>query len=178
MGCRIGKWVFLETTFFSEFDLVEIGDHANVNFGATIQTHLFEDRVMKADYLRIGEGCTVGNMAVVLYGTHMRRGSSLGPMSLLMKGETLPAGSHWHGIPSEPIETPRPPVPRRRPGLIRRAVRFTVRLPGRGMQALGRRLQRNMEHMTPPGRRLAAGLASGCDVLAGGLGAGPETRSK
>ena len=74
MGCKIGKWVFLETTYFSEFDLVEIGDHAALNLGATIQTHLFEDRVMKADYLRIGAGCTVGNLAVVLYGTHMQRG--------------------------------------------------------------------------------------------------------
>ena len=49
--------------YFSEFDLVEIGDHAALNLGATIQTHLFEDRVMKADYLRIGAGCTVGNLA-------------------------------------------------------------------------------------------------------------------
>jgi hypothetical protein len=104
MGCRIGKWVFLETTYFSEFDLVEIGDHAALNLGATIQTHLFEDRVMKADYLRIGTGCTVGNLAVVLYGTHMQRGSTLGPLSLLMKGETLPPASNWVGIPSEPKE--------------------------------------------------------------------------
>jgi non-ribosomal peptide synthetase-like protein len=105
MGCRIGKWVFLETTYFSEFDLVDIGDHAALNLGATIQTHLFEDRVMKADYLRIGAGCTVGNLAVVLYDTNMQRGSGLGTLSLLMKGETLPPASSWSGIPSEPKET-------------------------------------------------------------------------
>ena len=98
--------MFLETTYFSEFDLVEIGDHAALNLGATIQTHLFEDRVMKADYLRIGTGCTVSNLAVVLYSTHMQRGSCLGPLSLLMKGETLPAESSWSGIPSEPKEAP------------------------------------------------------------------------
>ena len=106
MGCKIGKWVFLETPYFSEFDLVEIGDHAALNLGATIQTHLFEDRVMKADYLRIGAGCTVGNLSVVLYGTHMQRGACLGPLSLLMKGETLPVGSSWSGIPSEPKDVP------------------------------------------------------------------------
>jgi len=104
MGCRIGKWVFLETTLFSEFDLVEIGDHAALNLGATIQTHLFEDRVMKADHLRIGEGCSVGNMAVVLYGTEMKRGSSLGALSVLMKGEVVPAFSRWMGIPTRPVE--------------------------------------------------------------------------
>ncbi len=104
MGCKIGKWVYLETSYFSEFDLVDIGDYAALNFGATIQTHLFEDRVMKADHLRIGAGAAVGNMAVVLYDTDIKRGASLGPLSLLMKGETLPADSRWFGIPSEPMD--------------------------------------------------------------------------
>ncbi|HSV22597.1 MAG TPA: Pls/PosA family non-ribosomal peptide synthetase [Xanthobacteraceae bacterium] len=104
MGCKIGKWVFLETTLFSEFDLVEIGDYASLNLGSTIQTHLFEDRVMKADHLKIGECCTVGNMAVVLYGTEMKRGSSLGALSVLMKGEVVPESSRWIGIPTRPVE--------------------------------------------------------------------------
>jgi non-ribosomal peptide synthetase-like protein len=103
MGCSIGRWVYLQTTLFSEFDLVRIGDYAALNLGSTIQTHLFEDRVMKADTLAIGEGCSVGNMSVILYGTTMQRGSRLGPLSLLMKGETLLPGTHWHGIPSEQV---------------------------------------------------------------------------
>jgi non-ribosomal peptide synthetase-like protein len=104
MGCKIGKWCFIETTLFSEFDLVEVGDRACLNLGATIQTHLFEDRIFKADSLKIGEGCTVGNMAVVLYSTEMQPGSVLGPLSVLMKGEVLPPLTHWHGIPCERIE--------------------------------------------------------------------------
>jgi len=104
MGCKVGRWVFLDTTLFSEFDLVDIGDYAAVNFGATIQTHLFEDRVMKADHLKIGESCSVGNMAVVLYGTEMKRGSSLGALSVLMKGEILPEFTRWVGIPTRRAE--------------------------------------------------------------------------
>jgi non-ribosomal peptide synthetase-like protein len=106
MGCRVGKWCYLGTTLFSEFDLVEIGDRACLNLGATIQTHLFEDRVFKADAIKIDDDCTVGNMAVVLYGTEMRAGSNLGPLSVLMKGEMLPARSRWHGTPCEPIQAP------------------------------------------------------------------------
>lgn len=102
MGCKIGKWVYLETTLFSEFDLVEIGDYSALNLGSTVQTHLFEDRVMKTAGLRIGENCTIGNMAIVLYGTEMRHGAWLGPLSVLMKGETLPAFSRWLGIPTQP----------------------------------------------------------------------------
>jgi non-ribosomal peptide synthetase-like protein len=102
MGCKIGRWVFLETTLLSEFDLVHVGDRASINLGATIQPHLFEDRVMKSDSLRIGAGCSVGNMAVVLYGTEMQSGSRLGPLSVLMKGEVVPASSSWAGIPTQP----------------------------------------------------------------------------
>jgi len=101
MGCRIGKNTFIDTTLFSEFDLVQIGDYAALNKGAVIQNHLFEDRIMKSDYLKIGDRCSVGNMAVVLYSSVMGEGSSIGPLSLLMKGETLPGMSRWHGIPIE-----------------------------------------------------------------------------
>jgi non-ribosomal peptide synthetase-like protein len=106
LGCRIGRWVFLETTLFSEFDLVEIGDYAALNMGCTVQTHLFEDRVMKSDRLKIGTGCSIGNMAVVLYGTEMKSGSILAPLSVLMKGEVLPPKTRWRGIPSEPDLVP------------------------------------------------------------------------
>jgi non-ribosomal peptide synthetase-like protein len=99
LGCRIGRRVFLDSMFFSEFDLVRIDDYAAVNLGAIPQTHLFEDRVMKSSYLHIGSDCTVGNLSVVLYGTHMQCGAKLAPLSLLMKGETLPPSSEWAGIP-------------------------------------------------------------------------------
>lgn len=102
LGCRIGRHTYIATTLFSEFDLVEIGDHAALNSGAVIQNHLFEDRVMKSSYLKIGSGCSVGNMAVVLYDSEMQDGSVLGPLSLLMKGETLAPLGRWHGIPCMP----------------------------------------------------------------------------
>jgi non-ribosomal peptide synthetase-like protein len=100
LGCRIGHGSYIATSLFSEFDLVEIGDHVALNSGAVIQNHLFEDRIMKSSYLRIGDRCSVGNMAVVLYDGHMQHGAVLGPLSLLMKGEIVPPGTRWHGIPT------------------------------------------------------------------------------
>jgi len=50
--------------------------------------------------VRIGDRCSVGNMAVVLYDGHMHEGAVLGPLSLLMKGEIVPRGTRWHGIPT------------------------------------------------------------------------------
>ncbi|MDQ1252321.1 MAG: hypothetical protein QG646_1442 [Euryarchaeota archaeon] len=101
LGCKIGKRVFIDTTFFSEFDLVKIEDEAAINFNTTMQTHLFEDRVMKMSYLVIGKRCTVGSEAVVLYNTVMEEGSKLGSLSLLMKGETLPKWTSWEGNPAK-----------------------------------------------------------------------------
>ncbi len=102
LGCKIGRWAYVGTTLFSEFDLVEIGDYAALNLGVTVQTHLFEDRIMKCSRLVIGDECSVGNLAVVLYDTEMQTGAKVGPLSLLMKGEALPPFTRWHGIPTRP----------------------------------------------------------------------------
>jgi non-ribosomal peptide synthetase-like protein len=79
---------------------VAIGDDAAVNTSATIQTHLFEDRVMKMSRVTIGPRCSVGSMSVVLYDTEMGADATLGSLSLLMKGETLPPGTSWEGSPA------------------------------------------------------------------------------
>jgi non-ribosomal peptide synthetase-like protein len=100
MGCKIGKRVYMETTEITEFDLVHIQSGTALNFGSTIQTHLFEDRVMKMSIVDIGKNCTVGAMSVVLYDSKMGNHSVLAGLSLLMKGETLPACTKWQGSPS------------------------------------------------------------------------------
>lgn len=101
LGARIGKRVYMETTDLSEFDLACIGDEAALNADCTIQTHLFEDRVMKMSTVTIGPRCKVGAGSLVLYDTRMEEGSSLGDLSLLMKGEVLPARSSWEGVPAK-----------------------------------------------------------------------------
>ena len=89
-----------------------MGHGAALNAGAVIQNHLFEDRIMKASFVQIGDRCTVGNMAVVLYDTEMKDGSTIGPLSLLMKGETVAPETSWLGIPTAEAARPAamPPV--------------------------------------------------------------------
>ena len=99
MGSEFGKGVYLDTTEITEFDLAHVGDRAELASGVTVQTHLFEDRVMKMSHLRIGEGASVGVSAVVLYDSEMEAGARLRSLSLLMKGERLPAHTTWQGIP-------------------------------------------------------------------------------
>lgn len=99
MGCKVGKRVYLETTEITEFDLVTIGDNACINYSGTIQTHLFEDRVMKMSNLEIQNNCTLGAMSVILYDATLKEGSSVDPLSLIMKGETIPSNTRWAGSP-------------------------------------------------------------------------------
>jgi len=101
LGCKIGKEVCLYTTQITEFDLVKIDDYSSLNDNCTLQTHLFEDRVMKMSYVTIGKECSVGGMAVVLYDSNMEDGSSLEPLSVLMKSETLPANTSFVGVPAK-----------------------------------------------------------------------------
>jgi acetyltransferase-like isoleucine patch superfamily enzyme len=103
LGAKIGSRVFIDSGDTTEFDLVHIDDRAALNNGCRLQTHLFEDRVMKMSQVRIGKNCVVGHSSIVLYDTQMEPGSQLHSLSLLMKGETLPAGTHWQGSPAQPL---------------------------------------------------------------------------
>ncbi len=105
LGCRIGKRVFTDTTDITEYDLVSIGDDAALNENAGIQTHLFEDRVMKVSGIEIGSRTTIGSLAIALYDSVIEDDAQLGDLSVLMKGETLPAGTAWEGSPAQPARS-------------------------------------------------------------------------
>ncbi len=102
LGSRIGRGVYLDTTDFTEFDCVHIGDYSELNALCCPQTHLFEDRIMKIDHVRIGSQVTLGARSAVLYSAAVGDNVRLGPLTLVMKGESIPPGSHWHGCPASP----------------------------------------------------------------------------
>jgi non-ribosomal peptide synthetase-like protein len=104
MGCKIGRRVCTDTTDITEFDTIYIGNDVTLNADCGLQTHLFEDRVMKISTVKIGDRCSVGSVAIVLYDTIMEPDSSLGNLSMLMKGESLPAASSWVGSPARMAE--------------------------------------------------------------------------
>ncbi|MDI9914722.1 Pls/PosA family non-ribosomal peptide synthetase [Rhodococcus sp. IEGM 1379] len=104
-GTTIGKRVWFGTTYLTEFDLVHVGDDATIGTEASLQTHLFEDRVMKMSTITIGDGASVGTRSIILYDTIVGEEASLSPLSLLMKGEELPPRTSWRGIPAEGIRS-------------------------------------------------------------------------
>ena len=103
-GTRVGRRTLIDTTYLTEFDLVSIGDDVSVGTNASLQTHLFEDRVMKMDHITIRDRATIGDKAVVLYSSVVEEDATLSAMSLAMKGEVLPAGTTWCGIPAQKVD--------------------------------------------------------------------------
>ncbi len=107
-GTKIGKGTYLNSPDLTEFDCVEIGDFAVVNMLASPQTHLYEDRVMKVGRIKIGRGVTIGTAAIVLYDSEIGDFARLSPLTVVMKGESIPPHTVWTGAPARRVveETP------------------------------------------------------------------------
>ncbi len=101
-GTRLGKGIYMNMTDITEYDCVTVGDFCALNSLSALQTHLYEDRVMKVGRVWIGRGVTVGSGSTVLYDTRVHDYARLGPLTLVMKGEEIPANSEWIGLPAVP----------------------------------------------------------------------------
>ncbi len=140
LGARIGRGAWIETYWLPEADLVAIGDGATVSRGTVVQTHLFHDRVMQLDAVRLDAGATLGPHSVVLPAAGLGAGSTVGPASLVMRGEQVPAGSLWSGNPIAPWLAPpwtsgAPASGAPAPGAPRRPAAPRLRRVGRGRAA-------------------------------------------
>jgi non-ribosomal peptide synthetase-like protein len=102
LGVKTGRRVWMNTTDITEYDMVTIGDDAALNEDCGPQTHLFEDRVMKVSTVNIGARSSIGAKSIVLYDTEIGEDVHIEPLSLVMKGERLPAGTSWTGSPVRP----------------------------------------------------------------------------
>ena len=101
-GVRVGERVYIDSTYMTEFDLVQLGDDSAVGRVTSLQSHLFEDRVMKMSRVVVGDGASIGTRSVVLYDATVGEGARLDGLSLAMKGEAIPASTCWRGVPARP----------------------------------------------------------------------------
>ncbi|WP_150309085.1 Pls/PosA family non-ribosomal peptide synthetase [Planctomonas psychrotolerans] len=102
LGARIGRGVWCESHWLPEADLVTLGDAATVNRGCVVQTHLFHDRIMSMDTVTLDAGATLGPHSVILPAARIAAQATVGPVSLVMRGELVPEASRWSGNPIGP----------------------------------------------------------------------------
>jgi carbonic anhydrase/acetyltransferase-like protein (isoleucine patch superfamily) len=67
-----------------------------------VQTHLFHDRMLVTDTVRIHRGATLGPNSVILPAASIGRHATVGPVSLVMRGESVPDKTVWIGNPIGP----------------------------------------------------------------------------
>jgi non-ribosomal peptide synthetase-like protein len=101
LGCTVGDRAFINSTDWTESDLISIGEDAAINANAPLQAHLFEDRVMKVGPIKVGDRCSVGNYSVILCESELKNDAHVGHLSLVMKGETIPSHTFWAGSPAQ-----------------------------------------------------------------------------
>ncbi|MGN0100263.1 MAG: Pls/PosA family non-ribosomal peptide synthetase [Dietzia sp.] len=102
LGSRVGRGVWCESYWLPEADLIALGRGATVNRGCVVQTHLFHDRIMQIDRVDLANGATLGAHCVALPASAIGAGSTVGPASLVMRGDRIPAGTRWQGNPISP----------------------------------------------------------------------------
>ena len=103
LGVKVGKRVYLDSTDITEFDMVSIGNEAELNHMSGPQTHLFEDRVMKIGPVKIGNQCYIGCRSIVLYDAVLENNVWVDSLSLVMKGEQLAENTSWTGSPAQSV---------------------------------------------------------------------------
>ena len=101
LGAKIGRGAWLDSYWLPEADLVTIGKGATVGPGCVVQTHLFQDRVMSLDEVRLEAGATMGPHTVALPAAALGDNATVGPASLVMRGDHVPANTRWQGNPIE-----------------------------------------------------------------------------
>ncbi|TBN57639.1 amino acid adenylation domain-containing protein [Glaciihabitans arcticus] len=102
LGASIGRGVWCDTYWLPEADLARLGDGSTVNRGCVVQTHLFHDRIMSMDTVTLDAGATLGPHSVILPAARIGEHGTVGPASLVMRGELVPVGSRWSGNPIGP----------------------------------------------------------------------------
>jgi non-ribosomal peptide synthetase-like protein len=102
LGAGVGRGTWCETYWLPEADLVTLGEGATVNRGCVVQTHLFHDRIMRMDRVVLEPGATLGPHCVALPAARVGASATVGPASLVVRGDEVPGSTRWQGNPIRP----------------------------------------------------------------------------
>jgi non-ribosomal peptide synthetase-like protein len=102
LGAKVGRGAWCESYWLPEADLVTLGRGSTVNRGCVVQTHLFHDRIMRMDAVVLEPGSTLGPHGVALPSARLGAGVTVGPASLVVRGDEVPRSTRWQGNPIRP----------------------------------------------------------------------------
>eukprot|EP00930_Biecheleria_cincta_P034322 TRINITY_DN23734_c0_g1_i1.p1 TRINITY_DN23734_c0_g1~~TRINITY_DN23734_c0_g1_i1.p1 ORF type:complete len:1701 (+),score=258.19 TRINITY_DN23734_c0_g1_i1:23-5104(+) len=100
MGAKVGKQVCFFGHGF-EYDLLHLGDNVCIGPDCDVTAHTVENMVMKMDEVRFERGSSCLTGSVVMPGGVMEAGSTLIDHSQVLKGDTVPEGTCFGGLPAK-----------------------------------------------------------------------------
>jgi non-ribosomal peptide synthetase-like protein len=101
LGVRVGRRVYDGGCIITERTLVQIGDDATLNEGCVLQPHSLEEGAFKSDWIRVGNGASLGPSAFIHYGVSVGKGATVDTDAFVMKGETIEPHTAWRGNPAK-----------------------------------------------------------------------------
>ena len=98
-----GHLVFTAGHSSYESDLMVIEDEVTIDRGGIISSQTVENMVLKLAPVYYHKGVSTRSKSVLMPGGTMEQHSTLMEESQVLKGETVPSGQTWAGLPAEPI---------------------------------------------------------------------------
>lgn len=100
LGARVGKNVVISEPHLNEPQLQSIGNDSVISWNSWLQPHTYNGHTLILGSINVGNSCFVDSHAVLLPESEMDEGSSLLPVSLLMKGDHVQAQTRFEGVPA------------------------------------------------------------------------------
>ncbi|MEU9383903.1 Pls/PosA family non-ribosomal peptide synthetase [Streptomyces sp. NPDC048279] len=122
LGARIGRGVTILTrTVPVCTDLLTVGADTVIRKDAFLLCYRAHAGHIQTGPITLGANVLVGEKTVLDIDTALGDGAQLGHSSALYRGQSIPAGEHWHGSPAEPTGVDYARVAPARCGTLRRA---------------------------------------------------------
>ncbi len=102
-GARIGRRVYVNTTFVSDHNLLEFGDDVVIGGDAHVSGHTVEGGVVKTASVRLGRNVTIGLNSVIDIDIEIGDDCQVGALTLVPKHSRLVSGGVYAGIPARRI---------------------------------------------------------------------------
>jgi len=99
-GARVGRRVWVNTTFISDHNLLDLGDDVVIGADVHISGHTVERGMLKTGRVRLGRGAMIGLASLVDIDTVVGDRCQVGALSVVPKHSRLDADATYTGIPA------------------------------------------------------------------------------
>ena len=109
LGAKIGSRCWIGTPWLSEPDLVSIGDGVELGAGSEVQSHLFEDGVLRLGRVTLCNNTALHCEAIAVVNSVVESYGEIYPLSIPLPGERVHGASgastgSWLGNPLQPVQ--------------------------------------------------------------------------